>query len=511
MVIIFLILVTPAMGARVSDLGYWGAVFELGYDPVKGRALNELACRRIEMVYEFNQLASDQLQPDRELSNTYQDIRAMLSVLDAGNLYSVLPYPHRVSRWRGIGIRGQSRLDSFRLTQYDPYAMQHIEFIFSTDRRLPDDFVHFGDFDFQTFITPVAGNAYRFVSDLLVNVEDLTAMIPPRIVSGLLSVSWQNAVGPVSDSPAKLDHNYYLSQTGLNVLRGFAAEFPNLFKAFTKYIEIDSIVSSQASPRDGSLKFNFRSRFNQPAVAANYPEIGAVLDKLSGMVYFNGRFFNDQNQMIGFVELDSADNSLLLQFRTRKGSLLPLAGAGAAETSAGINLTNQDRLQLYTEFDIHLNIVGLHLEVASLHVPVIYSLNNRIGCIKACLVQPPEKISAGGRAFGLFPLWLIDILIPSNVEQITRDFFELLATGNNGQGAKLTFAGLPHSPARNSLRIRADGDVLANGTIKLGFSLQRRFAREQQKLLDEIQMFKSEILQAFYMDYQRIKEERGCR
>jgi hypothetical protein len=115
-----------------------------------------------------------------------------------------------------------------------------------------------------------------------------------------------------------------------------------------------------------------------------------------------------------------------------------------------------------------------------------------------------------GRAFGFLPLWLIDMLIPSNIEKITSDFFQALATGNDGQGAIVEFTGQQRAPLENSLEIRADAEALSNGTIKLGFNLQRRFAREQQKLITELKAFNEQLWNAFYRDYQKVKHKRGC-
>ena len=199
-----------------------------------------------------------------------------------------------------------------------------------------------------------------------------------------------------------------------------------------------------------------------------------------------------------------------MQFRVLRGLLLPLAGSRNLGNPTGISLTDQGLTQFYAEFDINLNMVGLHLDVLSLQVPIDYHLNGRGVHLNACLLHPPDTIQAGGRAFGFLPLWLIDMLIPSNVEKITRDFFQALAMGNDGQGGRLEFAGLQRAPLKNSLLISADAEALSNGTIKLGFNLQRRFAKEQQKLITELKTFNEQILNAFYRDYQKVKKERGC-
>ena len=168
----------------------------------------------------------------------------------------------------------------------------------------------------------------------------------------------------------------------------------------------------------------------------------------------------------------------------------------------GISLTGRALTQFYAEVDLHFNMVGLHLDIASLQIQFDYRFDGRGVDFKTCLLHPPDRIETGGRAFGFLPLWLIDMLIPSNVEKITQDFFQVLASGNKGQGGRFEIASLRQTPLQNILFIGAGGEVLANGTIKLGFRLQRQFAAKQKKLIAELKAFKEQLWTAFYCDYQ---------
>jgi len=509
LIFLFLTMVSPALAEKVSGPTYWDSVFELGYDPDSGRASDGLACQRIEMVYDFSRLVSNHVQADQALAATYRDLRSMLSSLDAGNLYELLPYTDTDGQWRSIGISGRSQAYSYRLSEYDPGPAKQLTVRFNADGGLSDGLQRFGDLDFKTFIRPVAQDRYKFTTDLQIFTKDLSAVIIPRMISTGLTVAWDHAAR-ADDPPEHLARIFHLNRPSLQVLGGFAFEFPDLFKTITHFFEIENIVSSITPNQDGSQIVDFRIRINREAFAGMYPEIGAVLDVLKGMIYFNGRVFDDQDRLMGMVEFDSAEDLFILQCRVLGGLLLPLNGSRTAGSSIGINLTDQALTQLYAEFDIHLNMVGLHLDVLSLQVPIDYQLNGGGLRLEACLLQPPDMVQADGRVFGFLPLWLIDMLIPSNVEKITRDFFQALATGNDGQGAIVEFAGLQRAPLINGLLMSADAEALSNGTIKLGFSLQRRFAKEQQKLIAELKAFNEQLLSAFYQDYQKVKKERGC-
>ena len=509
--LIFLVLtmVSPVLAENASCPTYWDSVFEVGYDPGSGRSSDDLACRRIEMVYNFSQLVSSQAAADQALAATYADLRSMLSSLDAGNLYELLPYVDTDGLLRSIGIRGRTQGDSYRLSEYDPGPEKQLPVRLNADGGLPDGLRRFGDLDFRTFIRPIAENRYKFTTDLQIFTKDLSAVIIPRMISTGLTVAWHDA-SRSDDPPVPSGLKFPLNRSSLQVLGGFAVEFPHFFKTITSFFEIENFVSSRTPDQDGSRIFDFRTRIKLKAFAEQYPEIGTMLEMLKGMVYFNGRIFDDQDRLMALVEFDSAEDLFVLQCRILRGRILPLNGSRTAGNSIGISLTDPALTQFYAEFDIHLNIVGLHLDVLSIQVPLYYRLNGRGVRLRACLLQPPDIVEANGRAFGFLPLWLIDMLIPSNVEKITRDFFQALAMGNDGQGGRIEFAGLQRAPLINGLLMSADAEALSNGTIKLGFSLQRRFAKEQQKLIAELRAFNKQLWNAFYRDYQKVKHARGC-
>lgn len=502
--------VSPAIGANDSGRSYWDAIFELGYDPATEQTSDVRACRRIETAYEFTRLVSGHTEADRELSEAYREMRERLSSLDAGNLYTMLPYKATGSAWRAIGINGRSQKGLYRLSAYDPGIDQDIIPPVNGGNGSFSDLKHFGDFNFRTFLTPVAKSNYRFNAGLNFYTDELPAVIIPRIVASILTVAYQHA-SSAEIPPERLARKYALNQPGLRVLAGFVADFPDYSATIMRFFEIENIVSATNQSKDGSQRFDFRIRINRKAFAELYPEIHATLERLNGLIHIKGRVFDMRDRLLGYVDLDPGNDLLILQLRVLKGRLLPLDDSGRPGDPAGISLTGPGLTQLYAELDIHIDMVGLKLDVVSLTVPIDYLPDNRGLNLKVCLVQPPDVVHAGGRAFGFLPLWLIDMLIPSNVQEITGDFFQALTVANDGRGSLLEFEGTAGAEGKNHLLTRAEAEVLSNGTIKMGFNMQRRLAREQQKLIAEFNRFDEQLRKAFYRDYQRIKPSRGCR
>jgi len=253
-----------------------------------------------------------------------------------------------------------------------------------------------------------------------------------------------------------------------------------------------------------------RARFDQKAFAKDFPEIEKLLSELKDSVFFRIRLHDEQGRLGGLMELDSVDKEFTFLLRIRNGRLLPLAGGTADRNKSSFSLTTPGFQQFYIAYDIHLNVVGLRLNIESLPIAVDYMNRDRELEIKACLWQPPETIKTRGWAFGFIPLWLVNALIPSNIEEITTNFFRTLALGNDGEGTHINLVSQGGREMKNRIYLQAGTEILGNGTIKLAFNLQRKMIDKQDALLKEIQAFNNQFSTAFYQDYQRVKSQRGC-
>ena len=188
---------------------------------------------------------------------------------------------------------------------------------------------------------------------------------------------------------------------------------------------------------------------------------------------------------------------------------IPLHDNGILKINSGFSLTGAGPTQLKVLCDIHLNIVGMQLKIDALPVVLDYRHNDGGPYLKASLVQAPQKIEAGGSVYGVIPVWMVDLMIPSNVQEVMDSFFQTLAMGNDGNGSMIRIDSVPEQASKQSFLLNTDAEVLANGTIKLGFNLQRKFFAVPPGLFVEIREFKKQLWNALYHDFQRIKTQRG--
>ena len=419
----------------LSAQSYWDAIFELGYEPITQKVNHALACRRIEDIHRFRELISDHLTADQDLLIKIRDLDSRITSLDVANVYDFLPYSDANGVWRAIGVRGQSDFNAYRLNVIDPDIEEWLNSSTDDYTGIAGSQDHFGDIGLGIFIRPVRKDTFKFLTQARLYLDDIPAANVMRVINGMLTTTWAYAAG-AENLPMEISKENALDRQSAKILNGISNDFPDFFRITSQYCDIENIVSSNIKNTEDSLAFNLRVRLNCEAFSMHYPEIGKLLEKWREIVKFKARIFDNHDQLMGMVDLDSTNNLFTMQFRIRNDRFIPMQDKGILKMDNGFS---SDRCGFYTKFkvvcDIHLNIVGCNLR--SIHYRSSWTIGSSDGGphLKARLAQTPQKIEVGGSVYGVIPVWMVDLLIPSNVQEIMNSFFQTLAMGNDGNGS----------------------------------------------------------------------------
>jgi len=486
----------------LSAQSYWDAIFEIGYEPMTQKVNHALACRRIEDIHRLRQLISDSLTADQDLILKIRDLDARITSLDVANVYDFLPYSDTDGLWRAIGVHGQSEFDAYRLNVVDPNIEEWLKSSSDDAPAIAGIQNHLGDIDLGIFIRPVRKDTFKFLSEARLYLADIPAANVMRVVNGILSTTWAYAVVAANLATDILAESA-VDRQSVKILSGISNDFPDLFRIVSQYCDIENIVSANNNTGGDSLTFNIRVRLNREAFSMQYPEVAKFLKKWREIVTFKARIFDKQDQLMGMVELDSTNNLFSMQFRILSDRFIPMHDNGTRKINNGFSLTDAASTQFKIVCDIHLNIVGMQLKIDKLAVLLDYRHSGGGPHLKARLAQVPQKIEAGGSVYDVIPVWMVDLMIPATVQDIMNSFFQTLAMGNDGNGSVIKIYSFPAQASKQSFLLNTDAAVLANGTIKLGFNLQRKFFAMSPELLVEIRAFKKQLWNALYHDFQR--------
>ena len=490
-------------------LSYWDAIFEIGFNPETQLVDTTNACSQIERLVGFRNAIHELPVFDEKLNNKIQQVESQILSLDAGNLYYQLPYSENKGMWRGIGIRGGLDDDYYRLGIVDPEIENWVN---PASNELPEPWgpkERFGDFGLRAFIRPVMKDTYRLAAEGHTYIDDLNPANLIRVVEQLVRVmSLFSENG--DDPPSEFFKGSNLDAPNRRVIHGFSGDFPHFFEMFDQYFAIENVVSDKSNGSDGPKPFDMAIRIKVDAFKKDYPHIGKLMARLRGMLNFQATVFDTQNRSIGSMTFDGNQHLFSLRFRTRADRFLVLDENPNTANENGIGLTDLGHRHFYLIYSFRLNIAGMKLNIEDLKVNLNYFFDDYGANVKAEVRQPPKEITAEGLVMGFLPIWLIDFFIPSNIEDMTRQFFQTLATGNNGDGVAMYFGSIPAKSSKKALRFLTDAEVLSNGTMKFAHNLQRKMVREENELVEDIKLFEQQLWKAFYRDFLREKSLGFC-
>ena len=479
---------------------YWDAIFELGYDEVNQRQNAAAACQRLEKIFHLNTLVSDHLRIDKKLRLSMQNLPAGIQSGDVKYLYSDLSDLVAGSLWQGLEVRGRSNHNYYQLYLTRPAIENGLNPALRPYPGISYHQNHFGDLNLRVLIRPTQADTFRFITRGQLYLDDLPMQNLARVLNGMLKTLWQQASHRIVP-PMDFLQNAHLNYQSRKLLYGMATDFPHLFKLVRRYVIIENLVSANLAHVDDTITVGLQGQFNRTAFVTDYPEIAKLLYKIEGMVLLRTQILDELGRQMGSFELDSERNCVKIKFRTFDGRLLPLHDNRHPEVPGGFSLIEEGRSRFQVVSDIHMRLLGLHFDIKGLQAVLEYTNSGNRLYLKASLKQPPQTIAVSGRMFGVLPVWLVDLFIPSNVENITTRFFDTLARSNRGQGAEFELASLPQRAKKNSLWLHSDAEVVSNGTLKLGLNFQRAIAVDRHKLFTQIRALRKQLWYAFYRDY----------
>ena len=494
----------------LSAQSYWDALFELGFEPTTKKVNQVLACRRIEGIHRLRELISHHLTAEQNLFKLIRKLDSRVTSLDVANVYDFLPFSDASGHWRALGIRGQTEFNLYRLNAVDPNIQKWLNSSSDDYTVIAGSQDQLGDIGFGIFIRPIRKDTYKFLTEFQLYLDDIPAVNIMRVINGILTTTWSYAATAANlPVAADIKPKKTLNRQSLKILSGIYKDFPDLSRIVSHYCDVENVVTLIEKTAADSLAFNLRVRLNHDALSMDYPEISKLFKKWREIVKFRARIFDQQDQLMGILQFDSTHNLFSMQFRILRDRFLPVHANQMLKLNNGFNFLDEGLTQFRVDSDIQLNIVGMHLEIGTLPVVLKYRHSDGGPLLNARMAQIPQKLEASGSVYGIIPVWALNLMIPSNVQDIMFNFFQTLVGSNDGNGFVLMIHSYPDHSSKQFFMLNTNAEVLANGTLKLGFNLQRNFFAMPPELLIEIQAFRNRLWNAFYSDFQSIKAQRG--
>jgi hypothetical protein len=488
-------LLQPSTAMSVT---YWDSFLQLGFHPAKEAVEVQTAYHNIETIIEYRLRKDAPIEYDRETSKLIKEVKDQIASMDAGNLYDSMPHNHPETTWRGVGMTKSWQTDHYHVFVTDPKLTNWLSSAQHARHLAWNPKSELGDWELRAFVAPITHETIRLVTCFQFHLNGINGSTIMRIPPMITETSTNLCHG--GETPSKdFLYNGNLEIPEQRILFQVKKDFPHLFAVLNRYFKFKSILKEKLPQKDAPTRFDITVTLEKELITRDFPKLGKFLSNLGDRLRVTKKVKNKENHIIWKSNFDSENLTLQSRFTALKGTMVGMDQGMHPIPSSCFHMAIPGKTSLTADYTINLHVAGLHVDINNLEIDLDYTYNTDQASIMASLTRPPGEIKVSGYMLGIIPVWLFDLIIPSNLEDILRGFF-LVLCDNQGRGAMLAVATTPLDDTWN-LTMQSDMEVISNGIIKLAFRLSRRFAKDRSELRTDIKQLKKAIWTALKNDY----------
>lgn len=460
-------------------------VLERGWSPwvllaSDGKGPANVAVPRLESGASTVGAVLNHLEADEATRAFFSKVLDQLESMDLEALYETLPEAD--GAWRRVRFTGRRDGDGYRVATIAPEQ---------PCACVPDGALggRFGDLAVSFRSRPATNDKSEkngnFVGDARVDlglgegswagilaaiVESfrVTELAAPELAKGL-----DPAMRPKVASRSKvIEDNPRLGPEDVEALAVFYECYPKLYAHLRELYQVDDILIWDPLGSTPYRQIRLIVSVRRDSAKEKYPDLYDFLDALGPLARIRADVQDDKGRTLFGLRFATKELQLELDAFVKDGMLLPTDG-GNVLIGEPVDLrsvqTSKHRVRCSFAFDVN----GIVTDVRDFDLDAVYARGkgDRIDLDLALTTEP--AISVGGSAFGLVPTWAIDVFIPGNIKDLTKEFFRTLAKGNDGRGLR-TFIRSRRGEKTSILELGGEAEGLNNGLVRLAFKIARR-------------------------------------
>ena len=223
--------------------------------------------------------------------------------------------------------------------------------------------------------------------------------------------------------------NPTLDERDVEILAPLWAAFPESWELLTKLGRVDDVVmEDDASGNYQHLKASFS--LIPDLIDVNYPELASHLDGLNSLV--KGAIeIEDENGRLLRLTMNSSTLSGTIDAYVTQGRLLPVKNGKVVANVEPVSLG--DGREFSARVDSTMSILGVVTRMKGIETNIRYQPTEKGAIIQTAMTEVPE-IYVDGAALGFMPTAIIDLFLPTNIDELMREFMTVAVKGNDGKG-----------------------------------------------------------------------------
>ena len=282
-----------------------------------------------------------------------------------------------------------------------------------------------------------------------------------------------------------------------------AADFPHLIGFLDRLTTVLSLLKIRQFQGKYFTELHFVARLKEDHFHKAYPHLFRWLGDLGELVKLHISLYDEKGRHLLGLAADPEQKEIQLHLLTAKGKLIPRDHAGNPLYSAGFALAALKEKKVRLDVKVQANISGLKLDTGWMNFSGQYRNLGQEGNLKFTFDQAPA-MKFYGRFYKVLPVWLIDVVIPSNIEQLMKDFILVMQQGHEGRGTSVGLQFLRKSSGMHYLDGQIETEILDNHFIRIALKIWNRRMRPKQKAVEELRTMFFDISQELLKDLRRL-------
>lgn len=422
--------------------------------------------------------------PTREFFNKVID---QLESFDLAALYETLPEATD-GGWRSVGFTGHEDGGKYVVRTVAPGA----------PAKLDPETARFGDVAFRFRSKHASGEGNDdFVGNGRTNL-------------GLGTITWRQFLGaigetirlvestapgaPKGDAPrpspealaqVKKD-NPKLGPEDLEVIALFREGYPKVYEHLRTLYRTDDVLVYDPDEEDWR-QVHLVLGIRQDSAEQNYPALWKWIARWGALAQGRLEITDDKGRVVATFRFSTKDLSITLDAFFSHGKLCPVE-AGKVLVEEGYDLEATARAHHRDRWSFDMDVNGITTEIRDLCFKVDYEKTND-GMHTHIVCDEEPKVRVHGSAFGVIPTWAIDVVMPSNMEDLTRNFLRAVTRGNDGKGLVVDLDQRGGKSGLNVLALENQAEGLNNFLVRLAFKIARRRLVPPEDCVAELAQF----------------------
>jgi hypothetical protein len=278
--------------------------------------------------------------------------------------------------------------------------------------------------------------------------------------------------------------------------------FPKLGDVLHTISRADDVMVFDVKGDGGYQQLRISAHLRADLIEERYPELGEFLEDIGPLAKMQMVWSDPKGRQLALASFETQTLRLSFGCFVKDGRLLPVE-RGVVVTAPEPARADGEPVRFSSRVAVTSELNGIKTRVHGLEVDWTYTTKGRGGKLAAHITKVP-KVTMSGRAFGILPTWAIDVLIPGNLDELTREFLTTACKGNEGEGIAFAITGeqsLERGPGTLSMSFGVE--LLDSTLISLAMSIASQKLLPSAEVRSEVHTLLVAIEGAFNADLER--------